>query len=304
MRKKISLVVLSNSGSSIKQLTISTAFLKIFFVVCLISFFILVYDYLNLKKDSFNIDGQVNKIASQVNEIKGQREQIQKFAEEITSLKNKLVELNNFEKKIRIIANIEKPDEQSLFGIGGSIPDDLETNIPLTQKHNVLLREMHEQKEQLKHASLNQVEGFQTLYKFMQDQQSLLATTPAIRPAVGWTTSRFGYRTSPFFGKREFHKGIDFANRIGTPIVATADGVVSFNGVKGGFGNVLMIDHGHGMVTRYAHCSKLLKKVGDKVKRGEKIALIGNSGRSTGPHCHYEVHLNGIPVNPDKYILD
>jgi murein DD-endopeptidase MepM/ murein hydrolase activator NlpD len=305
MRKKISLVILSNSGSSVKQLTISTAFLRIFALVCLITLGIFGYDYYLLKIGSIQAQKSEVTISSQSDEIIRQRKQIQGFAEEISDLKAELVELNNFEKKIRIIANIEKTDGQdALFGIGGSIPEDLDTQIPLTQRHNSLLRDMHEQVDQLHMASVNQSQGFVSLFNFLKDQQNLLASTPAVRPCQGWTTSRFGYRKSPFTGRREFHKGYDIANRKGTPIIATADGVVTYSGPKGLLGNMVMIDHGHGMVTRFGHTYKIVVKRGQTIKRGDTIALMGNTGRSTGPHVHYEVHLNGIPVNPEKYILN
>jgi murein DD-endopeptidase MepM/ murein hydrolase activator NlpD len=305
MRKKISLVILSNSGSSVKQLTISTAFLRIFALVCLITLGIFGYDYYLLKIGSIQAQKSEVTISSQSDEIIRQRKQIQGFAEEIADLKAELVELNNFEKKIRVIANIEKTDGQdALFGIGGSIPEDLDTQIPLTQRHNSLLRDMHEQVDQLHMASVNQSQGFVSLFKFLKDQQNLLASTPAVRPCQGWTTSRFGYRKSPFTGRREFHKGYDIANRKGTPIIATADGVISYSGPKGLLGNMVMIDHGHGMVTRFGHLYKIVVKRGQTIKRGDTIALMGNTGRSTGPHVHYEVHLNGIPVNPEKYILN
>jgi murein DD-endopeptidase MepM/ murein hydrolase activator NlpD len=305
MRKKISFVVLSNSGSSIKQFTISATFLRLSILAFLIGIGIFTYDYYSLKTAGIDTLERDIRIANQSDEIIHQRKQIQDFAEEISALKTTLVDLNNFEKKIRIIANIEKPDEQdSLFGVGGSIPEDLDAQMPLTQKHNSLLRGMHEQVEQLNLATINQEQSFETLFKFLKDQQNLLASTPAVRPASGWTTSRFGYRTSPFTGRREFHKGYDIANRLGTPITATADGVVSFTGPKGTLGNMVVIDHGHGMVTRFGHAHKILVKRGDAVKRGDTIALMGNTGRSTGPHVHYEVHFNGLPVNPEKYILD
>ena len=102
----------------------------------------------------------------------------------------------------------------------------------------------------------------------------------------------------------EFHKGLDIAARQGTPILATANGKITFADSKGQLGKVVFINHGHGIVTRYAHLSKILKKEGDIVKRGDKIALMGNTGRSTGPHLHYEVRLNGVPVDPKKYILN
>jgi murein DD-endopeptidase MepM/ murein hydrolase activator NlpD len=305
MRKKTSFVVLSNSGSAIKQLTIPSTFLRLFIIIFLIGSGIFAFDYYKLRVAALNTVKHDVTIAGQTDEIINQRKQIQEFAEEITSLKSLLVDLNNFEKKIRIIANIEKKDDQdSLFGVGGSIPEDLDTHIPLTQKHNSLLRDMHEQVEQLNLASINQNESFESLFNYLKDQQNLLASTPAVRPSRGWTTSRFGYRTSPFTGRREFHKGYDIANRPGTPIIATADGVVSFTGPKGFLGNLIVVDHGHGMVSRYGHCAKILSKRGAIVKRGDTIALMGNTGRSTGPHLHYEVHLNGIPVNPEKYILN
>lgn len=305
MRKKTSIFILSNAGSPAKQISIPTSFLRVFITVCLIVFGIVMYDYLNLKKISSETGDNSTKISSQQGEIENQRKQIQEFAEEITSLKMKLVGLNNFENKIRIIANIEKKNEQdNLFGIGGSIPEDIVAQIPLSKKHNSLMREMHEQINQINLATDNQNNGFESLFKYIKEQQNLLASTPAIRPATGWTTSRFGYRTSPFTGRREFHKGFDIANRKGTPIIATANGTVTFAGLRGAFGNIVVIDHGHGMVTRYAHTDKTLVKRNDKVKRGDTIALIGDTGRSTGPHVHYEVHLNGIPINPEKYILN
>ena len=166
------------------------------------------------------------------------------------------------------------------------------------------MREMHRQVDELNTVSQRQENRFGRLLDKLEGQRNLLASTPAIRPTVGWMTSRFGHRISPFTGRKEFHKGIDIAHRHGTAILATADGIVSFAGKKGAMGNVLVIDHGHGMITRYAHLSKPLKERGEKVKRGDIIAQMGSSGRSTGPHLHYEVHLNGVPVNPSQYILN
>jgi murein DD-endopeptidase MepM/ murein hydrolase activator NlpD len=244
-----------------------------------------------------------------LNEIQSQRKQIQEFATEINTLKSHLVTLNNFEKKIRIIANIEKTDDSNnIFGVGGSMPEDLDARLPLMEKHNSLMRDMHEQIDELNHASIHQKGEFESLLKSLEDQQNLLASTPAIRPISrgekSWITSRFGFRVSPFTGQREFHQGFDISSRKGTPILAAADGIVIFAGNKGLLGKTIIIDHGHGMVTRYGHCQKFLKKRGEKIKRWEPIALVGNTGRSTGPHVHYEVRLNGIPVNPDKYILN
>jgi murein DD-endopeptidase MepM/ murein hydrolase activator NlpD len=312
MRKKISFVVLSNSGAPAKQICASKAsirLLSVFLSACLAFFGFIVYDYIHLKRTTAQLQIREIHLTNELGEIQTQRKQIQEFANEINALKGHLVALNNFEQKIRIIANIEKTDESSnLFGVGGSVPEDLDARLPLIEKHNSLIRDMHDQIDELNRASIQQTEEFESLLKSLEDQQNLLASTPAIRPISGaeksWITSRFGYRVSPFTGHREFHQGFDISTRSGTTILATADGVVTFVGTKGLLGKTVVIDHGHGLVTRYGHCQKFLKKRGEKVKRWEPIALVGNTGRSTGPHVHYEVHLNGIPVNPEKYILN
>jgi len=312
MQKKISFVILGSSGAPAKQVCTSKTVIRLF-GAAIVAFFVvvgyIVYDYYHLRETTAQLQNREVYLTSQMEEIRLQRRQIQNFAAEINTLKAKLLALNNFEKKIRIIANIEESSESSnIFGVGGSIPEDLDAQIPLKEKHNSLMRDMHEQIEQLSRASGSQQEEFASLLRSLEDQQNLLASTPAIRPVSrgvkSWVTSRFGYRESPFTGKREFHKAFDIAAREGTPLLATADGVVSFSGKKGLYGNVIIIDHGHGMVTRYGHCSKLLKKRGEKVKRWETIALMGNTGRSTGSHVHYEVRLNGMPVNPEKYIIN
>jgi murein DD-endopeptidase MepM/ murein hydrolase activator NlpD len=312
MRKKVSFVILSNSGSSVKQICASKTSIRLVSVVlvaCLIFFGYVIYDYFQLKETTVHLKNREIHLTSELDEIQNQRKQIQEFASEINSLKNKLVALNNFETKIRIIANIEKTGESSnIFGVGGSMPEDLDARLPLMEKHNSLIRDMHEQINELNSASIHQQDEFESLLKSLEDQHNLLASTPAIRPISNgeksWVTSKFGFRQSPFTGQREFHQGYDISTREGTPIMATADGVVIYAGRKGLLGNTLIIDHGHGMVTRYGHCQKFLKKRGEKVKRWEPIALVGNTGRSTGPHVHYEVRLNGIPVNPFKYILN
>jgi len=274
-------------------------------VAGLIVFAFGITDYYNLKKKLINNHEYKEKIVDQFDEIISHRNHIQKLGDEVNALKSRLVELHNFEKKIRIIAAVDNAsDQDSFFGIGGSIPEDLNTQIPLMKRHNSLIREIHEQTPQLELATKIQLKRFESLLMYFEQQRDILSSTPTIRPTKGWVTSQFGYRVSPYTGIREFHKGLDIANRQGTPIIATADGTVtsvSFNTIVGKF---VVIDHGHGLVTKYAHIQKALKKDGDEVKRGDTIALVGNTGRSTGPHLHYEVYLNGIPLNPTKYILN
>jgi murein DD-endopeptidase MepM/ murein hydrolase activator NlpD len=141
------------------------------------------------------------------------------------------------------------------------------------------------------------------LTKIQEDKLLYIASTPSIWPVKGWVTSDFGYRRSPFSLAADFHKGIDIAAARGTPVAAPADGVVTFAGYKGGYGKMVVIDHGFGIVTKYGHTSEFFVKEGDRIKRGAKIALVGSTGHSTGPHLHYEIFSDGVPVDPMKYIL-
>ncbi|MGN6702037.1 MAG: M23 family metallopeptidase [Burkholderiaceae bacterium] len=126
---------------------------------------------------------------------------------------------------------------------------------------------------------------------------------PTVQPVdVAYSSSSFGLRIDPFTGRRTFHEGIDFPAPVGTPIVAAAGGVVIDAEYHYEFGNMLLVDHGNDIITRYAHASKLLVKVGDIVRRGQHIADVGSTGRSTGPHLHFEVLVKGVPQNPDKFL--
>jgi murein DD-endopeptidase MepM/ murein hydrolase activator NlpD len=142
------------------------------------------------------------------------------------------------------------------------------------------------------------------LKSYFEDQQALLASAPSIWPVRGWVTSDFTVRLDPYTGERVMHEGLDIAAGMGSKVRAPADGTVVFSGVEGGYGRVIVLDHGYGLKTRYGHLLKTDVKVGDKIKRGQPIAQVGNSGRSTGPHLHYEVRVNGVADNPRKFILE
>lgn len=155
----------------------------------------------------------------------------------------------------------------------------------------------------LRGTELREKEALQ-LWKDLSDKNDILLTTPSIRPTGGWISSTFGTRASPFSGDLSQHKGLDIAADTGTPIVAPASGIVSYASFDEGYGKLISIDHGHGIVTRFGHCSQMYVKVGQQVRRGDIIGAVGTTGRSTGPHLHYEVRLGGVPVNPEKFILE
>lgn len=142
------------------------------------------------------------------------------------------------------------------------------------------------------------------LDQYLLDKNSILRSTPTLLPSNGWITSYFGIRISPHSKGLKMHEGLDVGAPFGTPIIAPADGVITFSGIKPGFGKFVQIDHGYGIETIYAHAQKTLVKSGQKVKRGHLIAKVGSTGYSTGPHLHYEVRVNGIAVDPLYFILE
>jgi len=164
----------------------------------------------------------------------------------------------------------------------------------------------HRQIEALRQESLKRLASFQEIGWYIGNQRSLLHATPSMWPTSGQITSLFGYRLSPMQrseeGGGEFHPGVDIANRPDTLIYATANGTVRLAGWTSGYGQLIVIDHGYGIATCYGHTSKTLVKVGDRVSRGQVIAYMGTTGRSTGAHLHYEIRRNGQPVNPMIYL--
>lgn len=148
------------------------------------------------------------------------------------------------------------------------------------------------------------VDGLEKYLNSLQDQlKQMIASIPTDLPSPGRISSGVGIRPSPWTGKEEFHSGLDIPNPIGTAVYAPANGVVDFVGESNGNGNMLLLDHGQGIVTQYAHLSKAHVKKGQAVRKGQQIANVGNTGKSTSPHLHYEVRVNGVPIDPRRYLI-
>jgi septal ring factor EnvC (AmiA/AmiB activator) len=220
----------------------------------------------------------------------------------VAEFQQQMERLKEFDVKLRIIANLENAREtsSSFLGVGGVPPV---THDP-AQGVEADAQKMKAELDRLSTEAEFREKSFQELYSFLEGKKRQLSSTPSIWPVRGWVTSGFAYRIDPFTGQRQFHEGLDIANRIGTPIVAPADGVVARVGINSGFGLTVEINHGYGIKTLYGHLSKAYVSVGQTVKRGQRIAAVGESGRATGPHLHYQVMLNDVPVNPVNYILD
>ena len=267
-------------------------------IICAGFLFWIIHDYRGIK-------AKVPQLAELQKENALQKEQILYMARRIDQVTKEMNELSKLDHKLKVMVNLETGEGDEQFqGVGGSDPALVDPKKALTKVDRQLVRAMHQSLDNLNSDINSSKEDKAGLQEFLENQKILLASTPSIWPAKGWLSSRFGYRKSPFTGKKEFHKGLDISARMGAPIVASADGIVSFSGWDRGYGRVVAIKHGYGLKTKYAHLKKSLVKKGQYVKRGETIGLVGKSGRTTGSHLHYEVHLNGVPVNPLRYVLN
>lgn len=248
----------------------------------------------------------LGELAQLREEAAAQKLQIQKFRKKVEQVEVQLARLEKFDKKLRVITSLEgQTPDSSEYGAGGPYHDDSAAGLsPAAKYTESLMNALDNDLERIKQKARAQELSFFELDEFFKEQSSLLTHTPSIWPARGWVTSTFGYRRSPFTGLREMHEGIDIATQLKSPVIAPADGIVIRVGFHPGYGKLVEIDHGYGVVTKYGHNSKNLVEPGQKVRRGEVIALVGSTGRSTGPHLHYEVLLNGVPVNPYRYILE
>lgn len=163
--------------------------------------------------------------------------------------------------------------------------------------------ELMDSLDRLAHEIERQQERLSALENLLLDRKLNAAVTPSGWPVEGgWISSGFGARADPFNGHQSYHEGVDIASNMGSPVRAMGDGVVSHSGEKAGYGLLVEVTHESGLVTRYAHSSAVLVRVGDRVKKGQPIALVGSSGRSTGPHLHFEVVRNGASVDPMRYL--
>jgi murein DD-endopeptidase MepM/ murein hydrolase activator NlpD len=291
---------LPGPNERVRTLSISKSVIKsvILSLLAIVGFSLyLIYEYNDVKD-------KVWELQSMREELMQQKAQVQNFALNMLDYKRQMFLLRDLDTKLRRAVSLGPRDKaHQVLGIGG--PDELGLQNLTSmgeKKQEEVLKEMHQELTQLKGAASRQETSLQMLIEYFEDKRSLYASTPSVWPVRGWVTSPFGNRTSPFSGILTFHEGLDIAAQTGTPIVAPADGVVIKAGFGTGYGNMVEISHGYGIKTIYGHNSRLNVKPGQRVKRGDVIAYLGDSGSSTGPHLHYEVRVNGLPVNPVRYL--
>jgi murein DD-endopeptidase MepM/ murein hydrolase activator NlpD len=232
------------------------------------------------------------------------QEKAEYFAKSLAEERDLICELREMDTRLRGLLHMKTPEDiVELGGIGGSSAEDAYSVTLALQSGNGLSKELFQMNlNELQREAWERKQSFHEIGDYLTYQRTLLLATPSIWPTFGRVTSGYGWRIHPLTKIRQFHYGIDIANLKGTPVRATADGRVVLAGWQGTYGRIVIIDHGQGFSTRYAHNSTVLVKPGENVKRGQIIALIGNTGRSTGPHLLYEVWYQGKPVNPLLYV--
>jgi murein DD-endopeptidase MepM/ murein hydrolase activator NlpD len=297
----IDILLFGSKSAPSRHLRISRKTLRI--TLCLAGFLALTFaffvcDYIQIRKRAFELS-RFEK------ESRARKSQVDFFSARIEDLEKQLSRLKDLDRRIRIIANIEKGQESVPFvGMGGPSPSDDREKMKTEKDDRRLVQQMKNDVGKLRAEAASREESLVEIEKLLEGKKEMIAHTPSVWPVPGWVTSGFGFRTNPFTGLNQMHEGLDISNRTGTPVTAPADGLVTDIGNDAAHGRIMVVSHGFGLTSRYSHLDRALVKVGQKVKRGEKIAEVGTSGKTTGPHLHYEVRLNGIPVNPMKYILN
>jgi len=293
------LLILPKKDSSAKKISLSSTVVKgvSIFVMSLILFVMYFsYDYIHIRREQAELKRLKQQTAEQSKQIEGLVTKVDQFAV-------KMDEMRQLDKKVRIMANLVKgKDKEQLLGIGGPSSEENRLRSRMAADDKAMITGIGRQVDRLMGDALTREQSFEDLLVYLKEKKSLLASTPSVWPVAGWITSEFGQRISPFSGDREFHKAIDIATRIGKSIQAPADGIVAEVAFQSDVGQMIRIDHGHGISTFYGHLSKAVVRAGAAVRKGDQIGFVGNTGRSTGSHLHYAVMLNGVAVNPRKYL--
>ena len=306
-KDEFTVVIFPGAIGSPKKFYLPKKFAKLAFTITGVLILAFLGSSVYFAKQYLKLQGNEIELAEIRKESNIRKIQVEKFSRQVKNFETELARLERFEKKLRIITALENSPKsvKKNWGVGG--PYGLATssfNTAMDRGAASMIERLSNGLDHLDKQAKIQSISFQELDNFFKNQKSLLASTPSIWPTHGWVTSGFGFRKSPFTGLRHKHEGLDIAARSGSPVRATADGEVVVEGREYGYGKMIKINHGYGVVTVYGHNSKHLVKAGDHVKRGQIIAFVGNTGRSTGPHLHYEVLLHGIPVSPKNYILE
>jgi murein DD-endopeptidase MepM/ murein hydrolase activator NlpD len=293
--KFLSFIIIPHGKAKSKTIALSKKTVKIaagigIFVFVALTVFLVDYFTMSVTRQKY---AQLNK--KSINQEKS----ISRYKKTVQELQSSIKRFEDYAKKINVMAGLKSQEAlEGEPGVGGpSGAPDLNSPNP-SQSLNI--SDLQNISQKAEHIEKN----LTTLSNFWENKRLQLAATPTIWPTKGYMSSAYGWRDDPFTGKRAFHHGIDIATNHGNPVFATADGVVIQARSDKIGGRTIKIKHLFGYITVYCHLSKFLVKVGQKVKRGGTIGLVGRTGKALGPHVHYEIRLNGKEKNPYYYLLE
>ena len=321
-QRSYTLLLIKNDSSSVKKVSFNQVTLKLslffaFAFVLVLTLFLT--NYLGLQVDQFKItqlekenknwSKKFSNLELQINHLEDQVRQASQFSKKI-----QLITSNSLEEDLSNSQRIGKIHSNPIF-MALSAPSELKESyrLPANSKSGFKASdfsqtgELELRLENLRGQAKLIKQDTWMLYTNLLEKRELLNNTPSIFPVIGWISSHFGYRNESIYADHEprFHKGMDIAASEGALVRSSADGKVTFAGYDdSGFGNLIIVDHGYGLETYYGHLSEIKTEFGQKVKKEDMIGKVGSTGRSTGPHLHYEVRIYGVPVNPINYIID
>jgi murein DD-endopeptidase MepM/ murein hydrolase activator NlpD len=334
---KLTVIVVPDEATAVRRYQVSRRLIERGPWIALVVAILVIaesVDYVRLRLDAVEVD----RLREQAAQHRGE---LDTLAGGLASLQDEFDRLLEFERKVRVIADLPgtmveaevpegstaglgggregpassatasragspaEPESRATGGQGGPEEQEAPTGrgafLPLDE---AVLARTRDGIRRLAIRATTQSTSFEDVIEGLEGKRHRLASTPSIWPTQGWVTSGYGYRTSPFTGRRTFHGGLDIASDFGTSVIAPARGRVVFAGRKGPLGKTIAIDHGFGLRTSYGHVAEFYVVKGQKVERGQRIASVGSTGRSTGPHLHYAVEVRGRSVNPSNYIFE
>lgn len=297
------LMLIPHSGQGIKQIHVPNFMVK---GLCVLAAGVLLTSITML----LHYSNTIYRTQAEKTELQYLREintvqvsQIQQLAHTTMTLQEEMQRVQKLDNEVRKMVGMEPGDAIQVSRGSGNRSAVIDTDGSRGGPENMYnIQQLTYTVEQIEREMAVRENSLITLRDSIATKQAQAASTPSNWPAGGEITSAFGYRRSPWGWGRQFHEGVDIASEWGTPISATADGEVTFSGWNGGYGIMVVIDHGNGISTAYAHNSSNKVAVGQHVKKGEYIADMGSTGASTGPHVHYEVRIGGERVNPQSYM--
>ena len=320
LTQKLSITITPSPEYEIKSFSISRIILMLIFIITISSIIILSSLFIHYQNHYYEAKDRLNSLQGVKKENIRLKDQLYTLTKDTERIRESIKNLKQHNKEIRqLIDKTDKNGEKQDVALDLKLTsiyfneNNMKDSLPIGGKFQLyyleskeLIQRMHYNIKKVKKKIPEQKRDLNNLEKSVKKYNAKKAATPTVWPVLdngeGYISSEFGWRTSPQSGKEEFHEGLDIGVWYNTPVIATAQGRVTYVGWKSGYGKIIYIKHGFGYTTRYGHLKEIKVDNGEKVEKGQVIGLSGNTGRSTGPHLHYEVRLNSIPQNPRAYI--